>query len=321
MNRGEIPQANDALGETLRQLRMSGVFYCRSEFSKPWGLVLPPMSGALMFHIVISGGCFLEIGEGKSRVLRAGDMALLPKGEGHRLLSSPGIEAAPLFDLPREAVSDRYEILRHGGGGEETLMICGAVNFEDLVAGHFLEALPDFIHVDSWTALEMDWLQSTLRLMGREARELRPGGETIIARLSDILVVQAIRSWLANDPEARTGWLGALRDPALGIVLSKVHRDPGYDWTVETMAQQGSLSRSVFAARFSESVGQTPMQYVTNWRVRVACRWLRDTDLSLVEIAQRLGYRSVAAFGRAFKRVRGISPGALRKLPTASFVD
>ena len=212
----KIPLAHDPLGEALHFLRMSGVFYCRSEFTAPWALDLPAFEDCLMFHVVTSGRCVLDVKGSEDHVLQPGDFALVPHGAGHRLASEPGVHGAKLFDLPREQVSDRYEILRHGGGGAPTTVICGVVRFDHPAADRLVTLLPRVIAVDAWSSPEVEWIQSTLRLMAIEARELRPGGETVITRLADILVIQAIRSWIASDPAAQTGWLGALQDKQIG---------------------------------------------------------------------------------------------------------
>jgi AraC-like DNA-binding protein len=245
--------------------------------------------------------------------LRPGALALVPHGRGHILSSEPGVPAAKLFDLPREAVSDRYEHLRYGSGGAPTTMICAAVRFDDPAAHHLLRLLPRMIRVDAWNSPELEWLQSTLRFLGSEARELRAGGETVITRLADILVVQAIRSWIATDQQAQTGWLGALHDKQIGRAIAVIHRDPGRDWTLASLACAVGMSRSAFAARFTELVGEPAMQYVLRWKMHAALRWLRQSDAPLGQIATRLGYESEAAFSRAFKRLIGLSPGAARR--------
>ena len=156
-------------------------------------------------------------------------------------------------------------------------------------------------------------MHSTLRLIAAEGRELRPGGEAVITRLSDILVIQAIRSWIAGDPAGQTGWLGALQDPRIGRAMSLVHSDPAQPWSVATLARETAMSRSAFAARFTELVGEPVMKYVTRWRMQVALDWLRTEDVSVAALAARLGYDSEAAFSRAFKRTIGMSPGASRR--------
>ena len=304
----------DPLGEALHFLRMSGTFYCRSEFTAPWALELPPLASCLMLHVVTAGRCRLEVAGAEPRLLQPGDLALVPHGAGHRMASEPGIPAAKLFDLPRELVSERYEILRHGGGGAGTSIICGAVRFDHPAAHHLVKLLPKLICIEASSSPQMDWdwIQSTLRFMAAEARELRPGGETVITRLADILVIQAIRSWIAQDPAEQTGWLGALQDKQIGRAISLIHRDPARPWTVASLAAEAAMSRSAFAARFTELVGEPAMHYVARWRMQIALTWLKEEDAGLGALASRLGYQSEAAFSRAFKRVIGVSPGAVR---------
>jgi len=305
----------DPLGEALHTLRMSGTFYCRSELTAPWALSLPPMKG-LSFHVVTSGRCWLEMEGSEPRQLEPGDLVLLPHGEGHRLSSTPGIAAVELEDVRQERVSERYTILRHGGGGAPTDLVCGAVRFDHPAAHHIVRLLPRVMHVESsWSAhLGMnDWMRSVLQLMATEAKELRPGGETIITRLADILVIQAIRAWLERDPSAQTGWLAALQDKRIGRAIALIHRDPSRSWSVASLASEAAMSRSGFAARFSELVGEPAMQYVTRWRMLVAMTWFSEGDVALTGMAARLGYQSEAAFSRAFKRIVGTSPGAVRR--------
>jgi AraC-like DNA-binding protein len=152
-----------------------------------------------------------------------------------------------------------------------------------------------------------------LRFMASEAKALRLGGETIITRLADILVIQAIRSWIEQDPAAQTGWLRALQDKQIGRVISLIHRDSARAWTVASLAAEVAMSRSAFAARFTELVGEPPMHYVARWRMHVALTWLKEEGAALGELAIRLGYQSEAAFSRAFKRFIGVSPGAARR--------
>ena len=193
------------------------------------------------------------------------------------------------------------------------MVVCGVVRFDHPAADRLVKLLPKVIAVDAWSSPEVEWIQSTLRLMAIEARELRPGGETVITRLADILVIQAIRSWIASDPAAQTGWLGALQDQQIGHAIALVHREPARPWTVESLANEVAMSRSAFAARFTELVGEPAMHYVARWRMHVALTWLKEEDASVSEMASRLGYESEAAFSRAFKRFLGFPPGAVRR--------
>jgi AraC-like DNA-binding protein len=191
--------------------------------------------------------------------------------------------------------------------------VCGAVRFDHPAARQLVKLLPPMIHVEASSSPQMEWIQSTLRFMAAEAKELRPGGETIITRLSDILVIQAIRSWIEDDAAAQTGWLGALQDKQIGRAIALIHRDPARAWTVASLANEVAMSRSAFAARFTDLVGEPVMHYASRWRMHVALTWLKEDDAALADLANRLGYQSEAAFSRAFKRFIGISPGAIRR--------
>ena len=210
-------------------------------------------------------------------------------------------------------MSLRYEVLRHGGGGAPTGLVCGAVRLGHPAARRLVAALPAILHVESAQTLGTGWMDGTLRLMAAEARELRPGGEAVITRLADILVIQTLRAWIETDPAARQGWLGALRDRHVGRALALIHREPAREWSVEALAGELSMSRSAFAARFTTLVGEPAMQYVTRWRMHLAHDALTGGDATVAELADRLGYRSEAAFARAFKRVIGSPPGAVRR--------
>jgi AraC-like DNA-binding protein len=303
----------DPLGEVLHYLRMTSTFYSRCEFSAPWGLVLPPFDDTMMFHVVTAGRCWLEVEGEEPVLLQPGGLALVPHGGGHRLASEPGIDGPHLFDIPREDISERYEVIRQGGGGPATRLICGTARFDHPAARRLAGILPRVINIEATESPELGWVQSTLHFIAAEARELRPGGETVITRLADILVIQAIRAWIERDPAARTGWLGALRDPQIGRAITLIHREPARDWSVASLASEVAMSRSAFAARFADLTGEPPMQYVTRWRMLLAQIWLEEDGATVGELASRLGYRSEAAFSRAFKRYQGVSPGAVRR--------
>ena len=192
------------------------------------------------------------------------------------------------------------------------------VRFDHPTARRLVELLPPAIVIDAWKSPAMDWVQSTVRFMSDEARELRPGGETVITRLADILVVQAIRSWLAEDPAAQKGWLGALRDPQIGRALSLIHARPERAWTLVSLAAEVAMSRSAFAARFGELLGEPAMRYAARYKMQLAQDAMREEGARITELASRFGYQSEAAFSRAFKRFVGVAPGSARhKRPVA----
>lgn len=303
----------DPLGEALHFLRMDGVFYSRGEFTAPWGIDLPPIPDSLMFHLVTAGRCVLAVDGAEPLEMQAGDFALVPHGAGHRLTHARGAKTTGLFDLPRERVGERYEIIQFGGGEALSRMICGAVRFDHPAASQLVKLLPPVVHVPSSGSSYGQAMSDTLRLMAGEVNALRPGGETIVTRLADILVIQAIRAWMESAPDASKGWLGALRDRQIGRAILLIHRDPSQSWSLASLAAAVAMSRSAFAARFTTLVGVPAMEYVTHWRMHAALTHLREGSSTIGSVATRLGYQSEAAFSRTFKRVIGEPPGAVRR--------
>ena len=308
-----LPPGADPLGEALHLLRLTGSVYARSELTSPWGIALPPLTGHMMFHIVAAGRCWLEADGSEPLPLERGSLALVPHGLGHSLVHEPGGESIDFFDLPVERVSERYERLEHGGGGALCRLICVVVRFDHAAAERLVDALPPVLHLDAWDGGSDRWLADTLRFIASEAEALRPGGETVITRLADILLIQMVRHWIETTADVDAGWLAALRDEQLGRALAAIHRDPGADWTLASLARKAAMSRSAFAARFTEIVGTSAMRYLASWRLQLARSALRECSDALGTVAERFGYRSEAAFCRAFKREFGVSPGADRR--------
>jgi len=296
-----------ALGEALRYLQMSGIFYCPSELTEPWGLELPPMPNCVWFHALTSGVATLEV-NGNVRHLQTGDLVVIPHGTGHRAWGAESAPTIDVFSLPHDYYSDQYALLRHGGGGERTHLVCGGIRFDHPTARHLVDSLPSVIHIEASRSTRADWMQATLQLMAEETRHVRPGSEAVVSRLCDIVVIQAIRTWIERDPAAQTGWLGALRDEHVGAAIARIHADPARDWTVAALAGEAAMSRSAFAARFTELVGEPAMRYVTRWRMHVALDLLCEGKDTVAVAGAKVGYNSEAAFSRAFKRIMGVTP-------------
>lgn len=312
MSRTPSWQRHDPLGAALHRVRLEGTFYCRSELSAPWGLTMPPMDGCLWFHAVTRGRFTLE-GRGIGRrELGAGDFALVPHGRGHVLRTDRRVAVPVVTDLAHELVGERYARLRHGLGGERTTLVCGIVRVDHSSSLDLFASLPPVIHLASDQLGPSEWIESTLRLMAREAEALRPGGETVITRLADVLVIQAIRTWLDSDEPTGPGLLAAARDERIGRAIGLVHGESEVDWSLDSLAAEVGMSRSGFAARFSELVGETPIRYLTRHRMRVAAELLRAGSHTSSQLAGRFGYSSEAAFHRAFKRWVGATPGSLK---------
>lgn len=308
----DLPPSSDPLGEVLQLLQLSGVLYCNAEMSAPWGIEIPQLPGVMNVEVVTSGSCWLEV-EGESALfLPEGSLVLIPRGRRHKLRGSPGDRTTPLQDIPIEPIGERFENMYFGGGGELTRVTYYGVRFDAYLAERLVQLLPEVLHLHTRPEDE-DWLHSTIRFIAQEAQQRQPGSETVITRLADILVIQAIRTWLESAREAERGWIAALHDPCIGRAMSLMHRGPEQDWSVASLAREVGMSRSGFAARFSALLGEPVLQYLTGLRMQFAHRELRETTDSLAQIAERVGYNSEPAFNRAFKRVVGSTPGAVRK--------
>jgi len=299
----------DARADVLGDLRLERGFYARSDLGAPWGLAFSATDGA-SFHVVVEGRCWLRLADDRV-LLGAGDLALLPHGRDHHLGDAPDGPTTPLAALPSDRIGSTVASLRYGGDGERALLICGGIHFAGPVARPLLELLPATLVVRRGDG--EGWLAATLALLSAEARTPRPGGPAVLTRLMDILVIQAIRAWLAGDTDRGAGWLGALRDPQVGPTLALMHRRPAEPWTVASLAATAHLSRSVFSERFTQLVGVPPMRYLARWRMHLAGSLIREDQLGVGEVARRLGYGSEAAFSRAFKRHSSVAPGSLRR--------
>lgn len=303
---------DDPVGRALHTVRMRSTFYCQCELAEPWALAMPVVEDSVSFHAVTAGRCWLRVPGSDPVELQGGDFALVAQGVGHELLSSPGAATPQRVDLlPQDYLNPQFSHLRHGGSGRSSRLICGVVTFDAPAAREVLASLPESIVITSSDA-DAPAVRELLRIMGEELAAPRPGGEAVATRLADILVVQAVRTWLARSADAGGAWLRAMRDPHIGAALSAIHADPGHPWTLDRLARTGKMSRSAFSARFTTLVGQSPVAYLTRWRMLVANQQLADGGTTVTELATELGYQSEAAFNRAFKRVIGTTPGAMR---------
>jgi AraC-like DNA-binding protein len=301
----------DALTDILDMLKPRGRVYCCSEMSAPWAMSLPA-DGYAHFHVIERGGAWLRL-EGAKQLtpLASGDLVLMPHGNGHVLADSPKTKPVPINRLV-EGKADSAILLQHGGGGAQTLMICGSFQIVNSDHNPLLAVLPPLIHIPGGREQLDGWLEPTLKMLAYEARHLRPGSETMVGRLIDIILLQAVRVWIEEQPQDRGGWLGALRDPHIGAALGLIHREPQRKWSVSALAREVAMSRSIFAAKFTSLVGEPPLTHLTGWRLWQASRLLAEENLPVGEVALRVGYESEPAFSKAFKRHFGQPPLAYR---------
>ena len=303
----------DPLGEILHLLKLTGTFYCQSRFTAPWGITIPGFPDVMSFAVVIGGRAWMKVGEDAPFEIQKGDLVLMTHGAPIKLYSDAEARLMELEELPIRKVTELYETVEYGGGGAECSIMYGLVRLDHASSPMLMALLPDVLKIDPWEEEAGSWLQGTLQFIAREARELRPGGETVITRLADVVVIEAIRRWLSRSADADRGWLKAARDPQVGRAIVAIHRDPAADWSVESLAQVAGMSRSAFAARFTGLVGTPAMQYLAQWRMNLARRILQETGQPIAAIAAELGYQSEPAFNRAFKRVFGTTPGQVRR--------
>lgn len=321
----------DVLSEVLRAVRLTGAVYFDVPARAPWVADTPPLADfsdrvmpgfefVIPFHILLAGRCWAELREGAEPPvpMEVGDAVLIPQGEAHALASEPGLHSEPDYELYRRRV-DRplpFALEELGGEGEPARFVCGYLGCDARPFNPLLNALPRVVRAKS--SGEGDPTLQLIRLALDESKSGRAGGETVLARLSELMFVQALRRYIDEQPPGAAGWLSGLRDPHVGAALSLIHGRPGEDWTLEGLAREVGLSRSALAERFSHYVHEPPMRYLARWRMQLALRALESPRTSIAEAAARVGYQSEAAFNRAFKKYLGLPPGEWRRAHTAA---
>jgi AraC-like DNA-binding protein len=312
----------DALSDALRVLRLTGAVFIDAEFTAPWcvlsqsGTPLPLLSGrdTVFFHLLTEGNCKARLAAGGDTLsLAAGDLIMLPRDDSHLLGSDLHMAPVPSDKLVMPAPPGDLMRIVHGGGGEKTHFVCGFLKCDERLCGPLLDALPRILRVPIAEGPTTAWLTNLLRLGTQETSAHRPGGETMLAKLAELLFVEALRRYIDLLPPDRTGWLAGLRDRFVGRALALLHERPAHAWTVDELAEQVGLSRSALAQRFTDFIGQPPMQYLARWRLTIAAQRLRNENASLARIASDIGYDSESAFNRAFKRALGTTPAAWRR--------
>lgn len=305
----------DVLSDILRSLHLGGGVYFRCEFSAPWGMEIKPTPVA-EFHVIVRGSCWLRMpGRSDPIPLQGGDLVAFPHGDAHCLVDAPEGVALPAEEILAGQNLDNYGPVTYGGGGLPASILCGYFQFDRDSRHPLVAALPALIHIRGADSYEFAWLQAALNFMIHETKAARPGAEAVVNRLAEVLFIQMVRAYLEQSKAPR-GMLAAIADKQIGAALQLMHQAPQDPWTLATLAQRVGMSRSAFAARFNQLVGQTPLHYLTFWRMQQARKLLTETRLGTGAIAERVAYRSEAAFSKAFKKVVGRGPGAYRRDPS-----
>jgi len=322
----------DVLSDVLSAVRLTGALYFDFDLSSPWvaetpaareiaATVMPGAQRVIEYHVIARGECWGHaVGQEPFR-LREGDLFVLPQGDAHVLSSAPGMRGTPdLSKFARRSTPLPLVYEMGGGGPDRARLVCGFLGCDERPFNPLLTALPPVIHLPAAPeAAPTAWQEMLLHVALKEAGSARAGAENVLARLSELMFVDAIRRYLETLPPTQTGWLAGLRDPVVGQALAALHEEPKEAWTVEGLARLVGVSRSVLAERFTEVVGQPPMQYLALWRMQLASRLLLDGG-AVAAVASEVGYESEAAFSRAFKKRVGQAPAAWRKgaAPAAS---
>jgi AraC-like DNA-binding protein len=316
----------DALSDVLRVAHLTGGVFLHADFFAPWCIAarvapehcapaLGPASHLIVYHYVVEGDLHIRVdgGDRESLVIGAGEIVVLPRNDLHLIgsdLSLPPVAGSDIIHPPKDG---GLFSIHHGGAGQRTRMVCGFIGY-DTAEGHpVISTLPSLLklHVEQSGAAE--WIRSTFQYAAKEVSTGRPGSETVLAKLSELLFVETVRRYADALPDGQTGWLAGLRDPYVSRALALLHRDVARRWTVDDLGRQVGLSRSALADRFIRLIRVPPMQYLANWRMQVATEKLRNTSASLAQIAEIVGYDSEAAFSRAFKKAFGAAPATWRR--------
>lgn len=305
----------DALTDILNTLRLSSSLYFRTELTSPWGVEVPPKENVARFHVVIRGQCWLQVNDDEGVLMSNGDLVVVPHGASHKLADASTTVTRPLADVLAEVDYVGEGPLIYGGDGAGCCLVCGEFAFDDLGNHPLLENLPKKIHVPGDSSYNTQWLDSAVGFIAHEATKLEPGAYAIINRLSEIMLIQVIRATLAAAKEP-IPFLSAFTDSRINRVLSAIHANPAEDWSVERLGQLVNMSRSSFSNRFTELASITPLQYVIFVRLQRASHLLIETAISLIAVAESVGYQSEAAFSQAFKKQYGMRPGEFRRIHT-----
>ncbi|HLN97056.1 MAG TPA: AraC family transcriptional regulator [Pyrinomonadaceae bacterium] len=314
----------DVLSEVLRVVRLEGALFFNAEFTAPWCLSEPrsttvvpylsPEAGHLiLYHFLTEGRAYARLPGGRREELTAGDVIIFPHGDPHLLGNgAPGrpVDAVQTF---AKNLTQGLKLVRFGGGGEITRFVCGYMACEPRLSEIFLAGLPKILKVHVGNEPEGQWLANSIRFSVNEGNGSNAGSGLVVAKLSEVLFVETLRCYINALPPEQIGWLAGARDPVIGQALALLHKEPAHPWKVSSLARSIGLSRTRFAERFRYFLGESPIAYLAQWRLKLGAQMLQSTEQSVAEIAAEVGYGSEAAFNRAFKRQFDCPPAQFRR--------
>jgi AraC-like DNA-binding protein len=316
----------DALSDVLKVSRLTGGVFLHAEFFAPWCVAtkvspeycspaLGPAPHVIPYHYVVDGALRIRVGgdDGPLLALGPGEIVMVPHNDLHIMGSDLDLTPVPGRQIMQLPARGQLWAMRHGGDGPRTQVVCGFLGCASFESNPVLASLPPILKLTLDGGSAAEWIRSTLRFAAEEVAAGRPGSDTVLEKVSELLFIEAVRRYAERLPPEQTGWLAGLRDPHVSRALALIHRDVAHPWTVDELGREAGLSRSALADRFIKLLGMPPIHYLSRWRMQVAMQALRTTGASLAEVADTVGYESEAAFSRAFKKAVGTAPATWRR--------
>jgi AraC-like DNA-binding protein len=312
----------DVLHEVLSRIRLAGAIFLRAEYTAPWACE-SPTAGELqrllqcnarrlvLFHIIAEGSCWIKLNGGQQLEASEGDVVVLPYADQHAMGVAEHTSPVPISSLLPALPWDELPVIRQGGGGGRTTMVCGYLHCDAPMFEPVVNALPRVFVVRPPSGPAADWIHASISY-ALDAPGTASAKAELTLRLPELLFREVLRLYVESEPPQLSGWLAALDDPIAGQALTELHSEPARAWTLDELAGRTACSRSTFSERFTRLVGRAPMQYLAELRLQLAAQLLRETTLGVAAVAYRVGYESEAAFSRAFKRAMGKPPALWR---------
>lgn len=323
----------DVVSEILRPVKLRGALFFHGEFSAPWCFRSAPSPKdaqffgslvqseeplrVLLFHMLTEGRAFARLEDGRKEELVAGDIVILPHSDVHFLGNGGPEKPVDSFAVFGPNLKDGLKMVRFGGGGEVTRFVCGFLACDPRLSEGFLTGLPRLLKVSVTSGQSGQWIEQSIRFTV-DQNQSYPGSGLVVAKLSEVLFVETMRSYINSLPAEQTGWLAGTRDPAVGQALALLHKEPEHPWTIADLGKRVGLSRTRLAERFRHFLGVAPMAYLATWRLKLGAEMLQSAESSVAEVAAAVGYGSEAAFNRAFKREFGCPPAQFRRQNTTT---
>src|SRR5262245_38671725 len=314
----------DVLSEVLRAVRLEGALFFNAEFSAPWCIsqsrstdmapfLSPAAERMIMYHFLTEGRAYARLPDGRQEELTAGDIVIFPHGDAHVLGNGAPEKPVDALGMFAKNLTQGLKLVRFGGGGEITRFVCGYMVCDPRLSEVFLAGLPPMLKVHVAKEPSGQWLEHSIRFSVGEVNGSNAGSGLVLAKLSEVLFVETLRRYINSLPPDQIGWLAGARDPIIGQALALLHREPAHHWTVSNLAKRVGLSRTRLAERFRHFLGESPMAYLAQWRLKLGAEILQLTEDSVAEVAAAVGYGSEAAFNRAFKREFNCPPAQFRR--------